>query len=77
MVSKTYFKDEKFLKKFGANLKSIRKSKGISQEELANDLGFSQPHIVKIELGQVNTSISHAYAFSKALKIPVHTLFEF
>jgi len=76
-VSKSYFKDEKFLKKFGANLKKIRKNKGISQEQLANELGFSQPHIVKIELGYVNTSISHAHAMAKALKVTTQSLFDF
>lgn len=72
-----YYRDEKFLKKFGANLKRIRKEKGMSQESLANELNFSQPHIVKIELGQVNTSISHAAAFARVLKVPVSYLFEF
>lgn len=76
-VSRSYFKDEKFLKKFGANLKKVRKAKGISQEKLANDLGFSQPHIVKIELGYVNTSISHVSAIAKTLKVPVQSLFDF
>jgi transcriptional regulator with XRE-family HTH domain len=76
-VSKSYFRDDKFLKKFGTNLKKVRKAKGISQEDLANELGFSQPHIVKIELGNVNTSISHANAIAKALKVPVQSLFDF
>ena len=49
--------------------------KGISQEKLANELGFSQPHIVKIELGQVNTSISHIAAIAKALDISPAELF--
>lgn len=72
-----YYRDERFIKKFGANLKKVRKEKGISQETLANELGFSQPHIVKIELGQVNTSISHIAAIAKALKIHPSELFQF
>jgi transcriptional regulator with XRE-family HTH domain len=72
-----YYRDDKFLKKFGANLKKIRNGTGISQEKLANELGFSQPHIVKIESGQVNTSISHVAAIAKALKVSVSSLFEF
>ena len=68
-MSKSYYRDEKFLKKFGANLKKVRKAKGISQEKLANELGFSQPHLVKIELGYVNTSISHLTAIAKALGV--------
>lgn len=76
-MGKSYYKDEKFLKKFGVNLKRVRKEKGISQEELANALGFSQPHIVKIELGQVNTSISHVSAIAKALDVSVSYLFDY
>lgn len=76
-MAKSYYKDEKFLKKFGANLKKRRMEKGISQEELANELGFSQPHIVKIELGRVNTSISHVAAFAKALGVSAADLFSF
>lgn len=76
-MGRNYYRDEKFLKKFGANLKKVRQAKGISQEDLANELGFSQPHIVKIELGQVNTSISHAAAIAKAMKVSVNSLFEF
>jgi transcriptional regulator with XRE-family HTH domain len=59
------------LKKFGANLQKIRKEKNISQEELANELGFSQSYITKVETGTVNLSISHVVALAKRLKIPV------
>ena len=48
----------------------------MTQEQLANELGFSQSHIGKIEAGIVNTSISHANAIAKALKVPVQALFE-
>lgn len=76
-VKNHYYKDEKFLIKFGANLKKLRNEKGISQEEMANELGFGQPHIANIENGRVNTSISHAAAFARILKVPVSFLFEF
>ncbi len=76
-MSKAYYKDQKFLKKFGARLKSLRMESRMTQEQLANELGFSQSHIGKIEAGIVNTSISHANAMAKALKIPINTLFDF
>ncbi|MEI9809106.1 MAG: helix-turn-helix transcriptional regulator [Bacteroidota bacterium] len=72
-----YYRDNKFLLQFGANLKKIRKEKGISQEKLGNELNFSQTHIARIESGKTNTSISHVAAFAKALGIPVTALFEF
>ena len=71
-----YYRDDKYLKKFGANLKKIRTDKGISQEELANDLGFSQPYIVKVEAGTVNLSISHVVAIAKRLKTTISSLVE-
>jgi len=75
-VPESHYRDDKFLKKFGANLKKIRKEKGVSQEELANELGFSQPYLVKLEAGGVNCSISHVVAIAKRLKISVSTLVE-
>ncbi len=71
-----YYRDDKYLKKFGANLKKIRKEKGVSQEELANDLGFSQPYVAKCESGTVNCSISHIVAIAKRLKVSVSALVE-
>jgi transcriptional regulator with XRE-family HTH domain len=68
-VPESHYRDEKFLKKFGANLKRVRREKGVSQESLANELGFSQPYIVKVESGIVNLSISHVIAFAKQLGV--------
>ena len=76
-MKKSYYKDKKFIRKFGSNLQRLRKGKGISQEEMANELGFSQPHVANIESGTVNTSISHAAALARALKISVSSLFDF
>jgi predicted transcriptional regulator len=71
-----YYRDDKYLKKFGANLRKIRKSNNVSQEELANDLGFSQSYVAKLESGAVNCSISHIVAISKRLKVAVSLLVE-
>jgi transcriptional regulator with XRE-family HTH domain len=71
-----YYRDDKYLKKFGANLKKIRKEKGVSQELLANDLGFSQPYVVKVESGKVDLSISRIVAIAKRLEVPINVLVE-
>lgn len=71
-----YYRDDAYLKKFGANLKKVRKEKGVSQEELANDLGFSQPYLAKVEAGTVNLSISHIVAIARRLKVPLISLIE-
>ena len=72
-----YYRDEKFIKKFGLRLKEIRKAKKISQEKLALETGFELSQIGRIERGEINTSISHVAAISKALKINPTELFEF
>ena len=71
-----YYRDEKYLKKFGANLKKIRKGTGVSQEDLANDLGFSQAYIAKVESGIVNLSLSHVVAIATRLNVSVCSLVE-
>jgi len=72
-----YYRDDKYLKRFGANLRKVRKARGISQEELGNDLDFSQAHIARIEAGSINTSISHIVAIAKILKVHPSELFIF
>ena len=72
-----YYRDEDFIKKFGARLKQIRTSKRISQEELANETGFEVSQISRIERGTQNTSISHVSAIAKALDVQPSELFKF
>jgi predicted transcriptional regulator len=71
-----YYRDETYLKKFGANLKKIRKQTGISQEDLANELGFSQAYIAKVESGTVNLSLSHVVAIARRLDVSICSLVE-
>jgi len=56
---------------------TIRKAKGISQEQLAWDSGFELSQIGRIERGEVNTSISHVSAIAKSLKVKPEELFQF
>lgn len=72
-----YTRNEKFIKEFGKRLRLIRKEKGLSQETLAHlsDLELSQ--INRIELGKINTSLSHIAAICDALEIHPKLLFEF
>lgn len=72
-----YYKDDKFVKKFGSHLKALRKTKGISQEKLALETGFEVSQISRIERGTINTSISHVAAIAKVLKVKPEELFRF
>lgn len=76
-MASNYYRDEDFIKRFGLRLKEIRKSKKVSQEELAFKAGFELSQIGRIERGTINTSISHVAAIAKALEVPAEELFKF
>lgn len=65
------------LKKFGTNLKRLRESKGMSQEELCFKSGLSKNQIGNIERGEVNTTISTLYAISVALDMNLQEFLNF
>lgn len=63
--------------RFGANLKKLRESYRMTQEQLCFEANLSKNQIGNIERGEVNATISTVYSLSKAFKIPVKDLFDF
>lgn len=58
------------------NIKEIRKSKKMSQEELAEKSGVSRMIIVRLESGEeVATKTTTLIALAKALDVPVSKIF--
>jgi len=72
-----YLKDKEFINTFGENLRKIRKEKGLTQQDLANDIGVEISQISRIERGIINTSISTANLIARTLKVEVYELFRF
>jgi len=70
------FKEKAFLTAFGSNLRKLRKSKGYTQEDLANELGIEISQISRIERGKINTSIYMVRSLSLALGCSIEVLFE-
>lgn len=65
-----------YLKILGERIKAARKSKGISQEKLAELAGLHPVYIVKVERGKVKASICTYLFLSKALGISLSELVE-
>ena len=63
----TKYRDDELLKKFGKSLRDIRKSKGMSQEQLSFKANISVNQIGRIERGEINTTISTADLLSEIL----------
>ena len=65
------------LQKFGEKLQKVRKSQGISQEELAGKLSMHRTYIGMVERGERNPTIRTLYKLAKALKVQASELLPF
>lgn len=63
-----------YLAKIGKNIKEIRKSKGISQVELAYMCNFEKTNLSRIESGKNNPTIRTLLRIAKALKVNLFDL---
>lgn len=63
-------------KKFGMRVKILRKSKGISQEFLAERAQLDRTYIGGIERGERNVSLINIEKIAKALDIEIDELFK-
>lgn len=68
---------DKFLKKFGQRLKTLRKAYGISQEKFAEKLNLSTNTISTIETGKSFIKYPTLKNICKALNIEPEELFKF
>jgi len=65
---------EKYLKQIGANIKMLRCSQGLTQEQLAEMAEVNEKHLSDIELGKQNISIEYLCKISEALQTSVEFL---
>jgi len=61
----------------GARIKELRKSRNISQEVLAEQIGVEPQHMSRIESGRSYPSIDRLEKISTALRVPLKDFFEF
>ena len=65
------------LQKFGVKLQKVRKSQGVSQEELAAKLFMHRNYVGMIERGERNPTVRTLYKLAKALKVDSSDLLPF
>ncbi len=65
---------QRFLKVTGQKIRSIRKTRNVSQEKLAELASLHPTYISDIENGKVNASISSYFLIAKALNMPLSEL---
>ncbi|WP_418141460.1 helix-turn-helix domain-containing protein [Marinobacter sp. MA] len=54
-------------RRFGENLRALRKARGFSQEHLAHAAGIDRSYVGKVERGEVNLTIEKLYLLAKAI----------
>lgn len=57
-------------------VKEMRIKYGLSQEQLANDIGVTRQTIISIEHGKYNPSIELAFALSKKFNCLIEDIFK-
>ena len=57
------------------NLEALRKSRGISQEELANAMEVSRQTIISLEKGKYNPSIILAFKLARYFRLRIEEIF--
>lgn len=67
----------KVLANLGKQLKSIRKEKGLTQEDLADKVGIHPTYVGKLELGKCNPSTKMLFRISRGLGVKLYDLFVF
>lgn len=61
---------------FGATIRRLRLSKGLSQEQLADLAQLDRTYIGGIERGERNVSLTNIVRLSKAINVDVRTFFD-
>jgi len=74
VVAKKPEKHAEFLKKLGDRIVSLRKKKGLSQEELAFDCGWDRTNLKKIEKGKMNVTVKTLFKLCEGLGISFREL---
>lgn len=69
--------DKNFLKKVGNRIKSLRKEKGLSQEELACDANVARSTISMIETAKNDITLSKIKKIATALGVKPYELLKF
>ncbi len=62
------------LHRFGKKMRIVRKSKGVSQEKLADLAGLHRTYVSLVERGQCNISLVNIEKLAKALQVPLTRL---
>lgn len=68
--------NQNVLVRFGQRLRQVRLSKGLTQEVLAAEAGFSRSYYTEIETGKRNISLQNIEKLARALDVEIKEFFD-
>jgi transcriptional regulator with XRE-family HTH domain len=63
-----------FLRRFGRRLKTLRRERDLTQQQLADAAGFDRTFIGKLERGESGMNVDRLDDLARALDLTVHDL---
>ena len=60
--------------RFADNLRDLRQSQGLTQEELAEEADLHRTYVGSVERGERNVTINSMFRLAEALGVPVWSL---
>jgi transcriptional regulator with XRE-family HTH domain len=67
---------QEYLKKFGANIKSMRKARGLSLRKLAALCNIDHSDIARMEKGKINITILTLRELARTFEVPPKKLLD-
>ena len=68
---------EELIMLIGSKVREIREEKGLTIAQLAFEVGIESKQLIRIELGQINTSLFQIFRITQALGIQMYEVFLF
>ena len=68
---------EELIMLIGSKVREIREEKGLTIAQLAFEVGIESKQLIRIELGQINTSLYQIFRITQALGIQMYEVFLF
>lgn len=73
----TKLKTTELHKKFGKRVQELRKERGLTQEDLAGEVGVDRSYMGFVERGEKNATLDKIGKIASALHIRLKELFDF
>jgi len=70
-------KESEYLKAIGENITRIRKKRGMTTVQLADECDMEKSNLIPIEKGRINATATTLLKIAKALKVEVREFFNF